>query len=163
MQEEVEHKTISLMISATKLSGRVLKAAITKLLAQLQAEKQHRQQKGPVVHHGKQTVKQLTGQDQGSSTMETTNLRVRSFDRVARKYGVDYAITKDQNVMPPKYTVFFKAKDADALTSAFEEFTNRKLKTKEKPSVLEQLNKLKELVAAILPDKVRHKSQERDL
>ena len=32
-----------------------------------------------------------------------------------------------------------------------------------KPSVLEQLNKLKELVAAILPDKVRHKSQERDL
>lgn len=53
--------------------------------------------------------------------------------------------------------------DADALTSAFEEFTNRKLKTKEKPSVLEQLNKLKELVAAILPDKVRHKSQERDL
>ncbi len=34
---------------------------------------------------------------------------------------------------------------------------------KEKPSVLEQLNKLKELVAAILPDKVRHKSQERDL
>ena len=64
---------------------------------------------------------------------------------------------------PPKYTVFFKAKDADALTSAFEEFTNRKLKAKEKPSVLEQLNKLKELVAAILPDKVRHKSQERDL
>lgn len=51
----------------------------------------------------------------------------------------------------------------DALTSAFEEFTNRKLKAKEKPSVLEQLNKLKELVAAILPDKVRHKSQERDL
>ena len=51
----------------------------------------------------------------------------------------------------------------DALTSAFEEFTNRKLKTKEKPSALEQLNKLKELVAAILPDKVRHKSQERDL
>ena len=70
---------------------------------------------------------------------------------------------KDQNVMLPKYTVFFKAKDADALTSAFEEFTNRKLKAKEKPSVLEQLNKLKELVAAILPDKVRHKSQERDL
>ena len=35
----------------------------------------------------------------------------------------------------PKYTVFFKAKDADALTSAFEEFTNRKLKTKEKPKM----------------------------
>ena len=62
-----------------------------------------------------------------------------------------------------QYSRLEETKDADALTSAFEEFTNRKLKTKEKPSVLEQLNKLKELVAAILPDKVRHKSQERDL
>ena len=85
MQEEVEHKTISLMISATKLSGRVLKAAITKLLAQLQAEKQHRQQKGPVVHHGKQTVKQLTGQDQGSSTMETTNVTICAPQRSAKR------------------------------------------------------------------------------
>ena len=78
-----------------------------------------------------------------------------------RRHGARYDTR--QCAEPPKYTVFFKAKDADALTSAFEEFTNRKLKTKEKPSVLEQLNKLKELVTAILPDKVRHKSQERDL
>ena len=91
------------------------------------------------------------------------NQQRESNGRMGRAEYVIYAITKDQNVMPPKYTVFFKAKDADALTSAFEEFTNRKLKAKEKPSVLEQLNKLKELVAAILPDKVRHKSQERDL
>ena len=28
-------------------------------------------------------------------------------------------LRKTENVMPPKYTVFFKAKDADALTSAF--------------------------------------------
>ena len=123
MQEEVEHKTISLMISATKLSGRVLKAAITKLLAQLQAEKQHRQQKGPVVHHGKQTVKQLTGQDQGSSTMETTNLRVRSFDRVARKYGVDYAIHRDKSVSPPKYVIFFKGRDSKEIGSMQTELT----------------------------------------
>ena len=108
-------------------------------------------------------MKQLVGQNQGISNIEITDPSIKEFEKIARKYGVDYAITKDQNVMPPKYTVFFKAKDADALTSAFEEFTNRKLKTKEKPSVLEQLNKLKELVAAILPDKVRHKSQERDL
>ena len=39
-----------------------------------------------------------------------------------------------------KRQVFFKAKDADALTSAFEEFTNRKLKAKEKPSVLEPVS-----------------------
>lgn len=59
----------------------------------------------------------------------------------------------------PKQTI----NDADALTAAFEEFSHRKLKNKEKPSVLEQLNKLKEIVAAIVPDKLRHKEKERDL
>ena len=165
MQEEVENRTLTLVVSGTKFTGRMFKAAISKYMAHRKEKKLEKQRSrdAPVVPHGKQTVKQLVGQNQGISNIEITDPSIKEFEKIARKYGVDYAITKDQNVMPPKYTVFFKAKDADALTSAFEEFTNRKLKTKEKPSVLEQLNKLKELVAAILPDKVRHKSQERDL
>ena len=165
MQEEVENRTLTLVVSGTKFTGRLLKAAISKYMAHCKEKKLQKQRSrdAPVTPHGKQTVKQLIGQNQGISNIEITDPSIKEFEKIARKYGVDYAITKDQNVMPPKYTVFFKAKDADALTSAFEEFTNRKLKTKEKPSVLEQLNKLKELVAAILPDKVRHKSQERDL
>ena len=165
MQEEVENRTLTLVVSGTKFTGRLLKAAISKYMAHCKEKKlqKKRSRDAPVTPHGKQTVKQLIGQNQGISNIEITDPSIKEFEKIARKYGVDYAITKDQNVMPPKYTVFFKAKDADALTSAFEEFTNRKLKTKEKPSVLEQLNKLKELVAAILPDKVRHKSQERDL
>ena len=158
MQEEVEHKTISLMISATKLSGRVLKAAITKLLAQLQAEKQHRQQKGPVVHHGKQ----ITGQDQGSSTMETTNLRVRSFDRVARKYGVDYAIHRDKSVSPPKYVIFFKGRDSEAINTAFTEYSAGQIQRESKPrsSVLARLQQFKALVQSIGKERVREKQQE---
>ena len=165
MQEEVENRTLTLVVSGTKFTGRMFKAAISKYMAHRKEKKLEKQRSrdAPVIPHGKQTVKQLVGQNQGISNIEITDPSIKEFEKIARKYGVDYAITKDQNVIPPKYTVFFKAKDADALTSAFEEFTNRKLKAKEKPSVLEQLNKLKELVAAILPDKVRHKSQERDL
>ena len=165
MQEEVENRTLTLVVNGTKFTGRLFKAAICKYLAHCKEKKLQKQRSrdAPVKPQGKQTVKQLIGQNQGVSNIEITDPSIKEFEKIARKYGVDYAITKDQNVIPPKYTVFFKAKDADALTSAFEEFTNRKLKAKEKPSVLEQLNKLKELVAAILPDKVRHKSQERDL
>ena len=165
MQEEVENRTLTLVVSGTKFTGRMFKAAISKYMAHRKEKKLEKQRSrdAPVVQHGKQTVKQLVGQNQGISNIEITDPSIKEFEKIARKYGVDYAITKDQNVIPPKYTVFFKARDADALTSAFEEFTNRKLKAKEKPSILEQLNKLKELVAAILPDKVRHKSQERDL
>ena len=160
IQEEIDNKTIALVISTTKLTGRLLQAAIREYQRQRQNHKNNKQVKG---YQGKQTIKQLVKSGAALSNIEITDQNIKSFESVAKKYGVDYAITKDQNVMPPKYTVFFKAKDADALTYAFEEFTNRKLKAKEKPSVLEQLNKLKELVAAILPDKVRHKSQERDL
>ena len=156
MQEEVENRTVNLAISTTKLTGRALLSAFRKYL-------QYRKSRKAEKSVGEQTIGELLGQNQGASNIEIEKTDIQGFKKILGKYGIDYAITKDQNVMPPKYTVFFKAKDADALTSAFEEFTNRKLKTKEKPSVLEQLNKLKELVAAILPDKVRHKSQERDL
>ena len=160
MQEEVENRTVNLAISTTKLTFRTIVNGYNAWKRHHQAKVAQKTAKLPV---GKQSIKELIGQNQGVSSIPIEKTDLKGFEQVARKYGVDYAITKDQNVMPPKYTVFFKAKDADALTSAFEEFTNRKLKAKEKPSVLEQLTKLKELVAAILPDKVRHKSQERDL
>ena len=63
--------------------------------------------------------------------------------------------------VPPKYMVFFKARDADAMTAAFDEYSNKKLRTQERPSVLKELQRLKVLVAA-LPTKVREKIQERD-
>ena len=160
MQEEVENRTVNLAISTTKLTFRTIVNGYNAWKRHHQAKVAQKTAQLPV---GKQSIKELIGHNQGVSSIPIEKTDLKGFEQVARKYGVDYAITKDQNVMPPKYTVFFKAKDADALTSAFEEFTNRKLKAKEKPSVLEQLNKLKELVAAILPDKVRHKSQERDL
>ena len=132
MQEEVENRTLTLVVSGTKFTGRLLKAAISKYMAHCKEKKLQKQRSrdAPVTPHGKQTVKQLIGQNQGISNIEITDPSIKEFEKIARKYGVDYAITKDQNVMPPKYTVFFKAKDADALTSAFEEFTNRKLKAK---------------------------------
>ena len=184
MQEEVNEKIITLSVQGARITASMVKAAMRKFLMELEREgqkssqikqaekqgqarergiekeKQRQEKKKP---HGKQTIKQLQEQGAQLTNIQITNQNIKSFDRVARKYGIDYSLKRDDSVTPQRYLVFFKAKDADALTSAFEEFTNRKLKTKEKPSVLEQLNKLKELVAAILPDKVRHKSQERDL
>ncbi len=67
------------------------------------------------------------------------------FERIARKYGVDYAVKKDRSTSPPKYLIFFKARDADALTAAFSEYTQKKVKKadrSERPSVLEKLSPL---------------------
>ena len=78
------------------------------------------------------------------------------------KYGIDYAITKDPSQTPNRYLVFFKARDGDAMTAAFKEYSASLMQKQRKPSVLQQLHKLKQL-AASMPVKVRQKKQERDL
>ena len=114
MQEEVESRTVTLAINTAKLTGRVLKAAICKYLAYRKEKKRE----GPVKPCGKQSVKQLVGQNQGVSNIEITDKNIKDFERVARKYGVDFALKKDKTGEIPKYLVFFKARDGDALTSA---------------------------------------------
>lgn len=161
MQEEVQSRTVTLAISTTKLTARTLRAAIRKLLA---AWKKGRDKaKSPEIPHGKQTVKQLVGQNAGVSNIEITDSNIKSFEKVARKYGVDYAVKQDRSVSPPKYLVFFKARDADALTSAFKEFSAKTVQKTRRPSVLAQLRKLADLVKNNVIDKVKHREQERSI
>ena len=91
-----------------------------------------RSRDAPVTPHGKQTVKQLIGQNQGISNIEITDPSIKEFEKIARKYGVDYAVKKDRSSSPPKYLIFFKGRDADALTAAFTEYTSKKVKKAEK-------------------------------
>ena len=162
MQEEVENRTVNLAISTTRLSGRTIISAFRLWKSHHNNMKAAEQAKEDTTPHGKQSIQELIGQNQGVSSIDIQNTNIRDFEKIANKYGVDYAITRDKTVIPPKYMVFFKARDADALTAAFAEYSNQRLKAKDKPSVLKQLGKLKELVASI-PSKVRNKSQERDL
>lgn len=157
MQEEVENRTVTLIINSTKLTSRVLKNAIVKALAAMKKRQKTTQE----IPHGKQTVKQLVGQNQGVSDIEVTKKNIRSFEKVARKYGVDFAVKKDKTVSPSKYLVFFKARDADALTAAFKEFTAKNIKKENKESVLQKLDKFKELVKNAVVNRTRKKERER--
>lgn len=166
MQEEVENRTLTLIVSGTKFTGRLFKAAISKYMAH-RREKKLEKQRGrdsPVTPKGKQTVKQLIGQNQGVSNIEINDPSIRDFERIARKYGVDYAVKKDRSASPPKYLIFFKARDADALTAAFSEYTQKKVKKadrSERPSVLEKLAQFKELLKNTVVDRSRRKELER--
>ena len=123
-----------------------------------------RSRDSPVTPKGKQTVKQLIGQNQGVSNIEINDPSIRDFERIARKYGVDYAVKKDRSTSPPKYLIFFKARDADALTAAFSEYTQRKVKKadrSERPSVLEKLSHFKELIKNAVVDRTKRKELER--
>lgn len=164
MQEEVENRAVTLVISATKLTGRLLKAAILKYLASRKEKRLQKARAAPEKPTGKQTVKQLIGQNQGVSNIEINDPSIKDFERIARKYGVDYAVKKDRSASPPKYLIFFKARDADALTAAFSEYTQKKVKKadrSERPSVLEKLAQFKELLKNTVVDRSRRKELER--
>ena len=149
MQEELEQRTVSITIQSVKVTGRVLKAAIAATLRKMEQERN-----SPKV--GRNTMKRLSGRDGGTNTIEVTG-RIRSFERYARKYQVRYHIEKEVGSNPPKWTVYFKANQADALTAAFKEYTKKDLTRTNRPSLLSQLRKFKELAQTLGRDRVRNK------
>ena len=107
-------------------------------------------------------MKHLVRQGAGVSNIEVTDGNIKSFERVARKYGVDFALKKDTTSQPPRYLVFFKSKDVDALTTAFAEYSGKVVKrqAQAKPSIRRQLVQLQEVVKKMAQSLSRNKQQE---
>ena len=136
MQEDIEHRAVTLAINTGKMTGRTFRNALAKLLHFLKNKHQQHKQVKPC---GKQSVKKLIGQNQGVSRVDLSHDDdVKQFEHVARKYGVDYAITKVKGEKP-RYLIFFKARDNDVLTAALEEYTAQRMRGKGKPSLHSKL------------------------
>lgn len=151
MQEEVTGKSVALIIDGVKMSEQVLEKALQKFL---EAQKN----KSPKMHRGKQTLKQLAGQNAGLANIEISDRNIKAFTHVAKKYHVDFALKKDTAAEQPRYLVFFKSRDADAITAAFQEFASRKMGRDEKPSIRERLAQAREQAA----QKVEHRTLDRE-
>ena len=155
MQDVINEKTIALYIKTGKLTAQQLQKAMKLLLAQMKKQTG----KAP---HGKQTLKQLMKQNAGVSNIEITKDNIKAFESTAKKYGIDFALKKDSTETPPRYLVFFKGRDADALTAAFKEFSAKKLDREKKPSIRKALaafrEKAKELNAS--RQQTKHKDRE---
>ena len=161
MQEEVENKTVNLAIKTAKVSVRVLYKGLKAFMNH--QKKKAVQKDSPLI--GEQSVKELIGQGQGVSSMPIGDSGVKDFKKICNKYGVDFAIVRDKVADPPQYTVFFKAKDADAITNVLKEYATKQIKKqqkKQRPSILEKLKKFKDIVAKTpKKEKERRKEQER--
>ena len=90
MQEEVTQKTIALVFKSSRLTADVLKKAMKMYL-------EHRKQ-GKQMPHGKISVKELVGQGMGASSIEVTDNNIKSFERVAKKYNVQFAVKKHNRI-----------------------------------------------------------------
>ena len=151
MQEEVTGKAVALIIDGAKMSEQVLEKALQKFL-------DVQKNKSPKMHRGKQTLKQLAGQNAGLANIEISDKNIKAFTHVAKKYHVDFALKKDTTAEQPRYLVFFKSRDADAITAAFQEFASRKMGWDEKPSIRERLAQARDQAA----QKVEHRALDRE-
>ncbi len=139
IQEEVNQKTIAFAIKASKVTTSVLKKAI---LAYLQHHRNKVQKKQAERPHGKVKIKDLIKQNSGIENIEITDKNIKSFEKVARKYNIDYSLKRDKSQNPPKYYVFFKAHDTNAITMAFKEYTQKTLnKSKRRPSLIKRIQR----------------------
>ena len=74
-----------------------------------QIAKRHKTAQRP---HGRQSVKKLMAHGENVNSIEVEAPKL--FDRMARRFHVDYAFYKTG---PDKYLLFFKAGQADAITA----------------------------------------------
>ena len=167
MQEEVENKTVNLAVKTGKVTARTLWKALVLYVRHRQKKAAEKKIEGESPVKGEQSVKELIGQNQGVSSMDVGDSGIRDFKKIANKYGVDFAVVKDKTVEPPQFTVFFKAKDADAITQVLKEYSAKQVKKKQKaetkkPSILDKLKKFKDIVAKTpRKDKEKRKEQTR--
>ena len=73
---------------------------------------------------------------------------------------MDFALKKDTTAEQPRYLVFFKSRDADAITAAFQEFTAGKLHRK--PSIRKRLTLAKEQIQKQHRELDRQKVKEKE-
>ena len=136
MEEEVNQKVVSLCVRSARFTGTEL-AKLLKMF--LDAQKQKNNQYA----RGKQSLKELTGQNAGVTSIEISDKNIKPFERVARKYGIDFALKKDKSCKPPKYYVFFKGRDMDAMTMAFKEYVTSNNRKRKAPGIKKMLEHFK--------------------
>ena len=158
ISKESAEKTVRIAVRVSqpslKLFLRALKISVGKSSEAL-GEKLHSTK-------GKQSVKTLIRQGQGVSSIPLAEKGLKDFNKIAGKYGVDFAVVKDSKSEPAVYTIFFKAKDMDVITRIRQDYSAKQVKQPDRKSVLAKLKKFQDIVAAI-PKKVFEKKKERSL
>ena len=140
-------------MKASKLTARSLAYALRAVGRKI--AKEYRASKTP---HGKQSVKKLMTHGVATNSIELSG-DTKTFDRVARKWNVDYAFYK---AGPDKYLLFFKSGQADAITACFSEYSKKVLnKSKSRRTPIRE--QLKQGAGQLAKDKPHKKERTKEV
>ena len=153
-QDQINEKNCCLIIKGGRLTGRALALAMRAFL-------RARARANSAADRREQTVAELLHQGKELPSVEISDENIKSFESTARKHGVDFQVREDLSGEELRWLVFFKSKDADAMTAAFREFSARELTKTKKPSLAQTLQKMLEKVKNQVLDQTKHKEHER--
>lgn len=159
MQEEVNEKTFELVAKVGSLTVEEIKKALEKIAHELQKTGQDIM-KPPPVKHGKQSLKELAAQNAGLSSIELSDPNLRLLNRTMKQNGVDFSPVKTGK---GEYLLFFKGRDADAITHAFNQYTKKVVKQAEKPSIRKLLSAMREAAAQKNAERVKVKNKDKGI
>lgn len=165
MQEQVNEKTIALQVSVAKFTATELKKLIGLYLRHRNQNKMNKRGIKSVKPLGKTTLEKLSKKHDGLKNIEITEKNIKDFEKVAKKYNLEYALKKDDQSNPPTYFVFFKGKDLDVIDFAFKEYLKSSLeKTKDvRPSLRAALKEMVEKAKKLYKDKAKKPHKEQSL
>ena len=152
MQEQIDRESIAITLKASKLTAQVLAKTFMAVVHKIQ--KEHQKAQTP---HGEQSVKKLMNHNVPTSTIPIEGDK-GLFEKVARKWNVDYAFHKTGK---NKYLLLFKSGQADAITTVFSEYSALVMKrAKDKrPPIMDELKKAAERAER---DRPKHKERKRE-
>ena len=172
MNEEVARETVEIAARPLKQAGQyfIRRAVQMDEKALLKLIELMKTAPGKVVEMlngpGKEmSVKELLKKDEGAKNIDIAELGIGDFKPIARRYGMDFAVVKSKYLDPPKYTVFFKARDADTIEKVMNEYSAKRKKRKndisrEKTSLLSAFMKSKSMVLSAPRKEVEKRKEE---
>ena len=107
------------------------------------------------------TIKK-TAEKKGASLedIEVSDKSMLGFETIARQYGINYGLRKNEATTPPTWQVYFMAKDRATMAQAFRDFTNRQL-THKKETPKEQFIRMASRVADhVKPEKIMRQTRQ---
>jgi hypothetical protein len=158
VQDTINEKSFTLGARVGRITADELEKAVDKLLAELEKGKQNNLNplaKSGELKHGKMTMKELAKHNAGLSSIELKDPNLRLLNKTMKQNGVDFSPVKDGK---GHYTLFFKGRDADALTHAFSQYTKKVTERAVKPSIGATLTAMKDAAKTLADsrDKVKN-------
>lgn len=152
MQEQIDREAVAISLKASRLTAKVLAKVLMAVGRKIQ--KEHQKAQTP---QGRQSVKKLM-----NHKVPTDVIPIEGdnglFDKVARKWHVDYAF---HPTGPDKYLLLFKTGQAGAITSAFSEYSALVMKRArdKRPPIMERFRRAAERTERERPKRKEHKRE----